>query len=484
MVPGSVGWGGGTPYLRKGLVGLLVTFTMVVFIWRGLSRSYFNRRRQTKDTPDKGIHENSQDVEEDNLFTFAGPPRLFASRSEDFHGENSPPRPSAALEGREACTASVPLDAKVRTNDIIAREKKLNLARALLRRVEGVEYEETSDDETPSDETDVSLNYYTATELELKSRDELMEAFSYYQNIQQNSVESAVEKDGQAAFNDMGIVLAKIVEYLDISNEREKLRVRREAKRYDDRTKAFEGLHSFSDDKLPQLSEALPDPGLHARDSWLSPAPDAIPSALNQLNMLDRMLEERDTDEEAFEENWSNGDKEAEAFMEYLQQDDAALKFFTREEVRRNRQNRLRPASQNCIDDDVHVVASDGQNFNDVLAAISGEKVSETDDDFNYDLYDEDIPVEEKEEPTNSWSNSEKAEFEANLSHYLHSLSEAMGVTGLLVEREALQFDAENERRREARRQLTTKQVKRKPLNNQRGNDNSEDEWEDTDDDN
>ncbi|KAK7195491.1 hypothetical protein NESM_000476700 [Novymonas esmeraldas] len=114
------------------------------------------------------------------------------------------------------------------------REQHMRLVRALLQREAGIAYDEDDDEDgdessTDSDVTDVSLNYHLATAMEGNARDDLLLAFSAYGEASDGAVYgSTTTGDSDPDAEDMQVrIMVKTLEYLDMSNEREKLRSRR-----------------------------------------------------------------------------------------------------------------------------------------------------------------------------------------------------------------------------------------------------------------
>ncbi|KPI89805.1 hypothetical protein ABL78_1068 [Leptomonas seymouri] len=114
-------------------------------------------------------------------------------------------------------------------SDIQEREQHIKLVRALLRRQAGISYSD-DDSSTSSDSTDVSLNYHFATTMEATARDDLLMAFAAYDDYNDRvavghaSLGKSLEEEAEVLQAD---ILVKTLEYLDMSNEREKLRCRR-----------------------------------------------------------------------------------------------------------------------------------------------------------------------------------------------------------------------------------------------------------------
>ncbi|KAG5473458.1 hypothetical protein LSCM4_03526 [Leishmania orientalis] len=113
--------------------------------------------------------------------------------------------------------------------EVREREQYIKLVRALLQREGGIAYDDDDNSSTSSDSTDVSLNYHLATAMEGNTRDELLMALSACGDTADGTVFSSAARDvgdGRATEWQLNIMI-KTLEYLDMSNEREKLRTRR-----------------------------------------------------------------------------------------------------------------------------------------------------------------------------------------------------------------------------------------------------------------
>ncbi|GET90343.1 hypothetical protein, conserved [Leishmania tarentolae] len=138
----------------------------------------------------------------------------------------APKLSGSALPGSEAKKALAIL---ANTEEIREREKHIKLVRALLQREADISYDDGDDSSTSSDSTDVSLNYHLATAMEGNARDELLMAFSAYGDFSDGAVYgSSIQDAGDENAADLQLnIMIKTLEYMDMSNEREKLRSRR-----------------------------------------------------------------------------------------------------------------------------------------------------------------------------------------------------------------------------------------------------------------
>lgn len=113
--------------------------------------------------------------------------------------------------------------------DVQERERYVKLLRVLLRRLAGIEYSD-DDSSSSSDSTDVSLNYHFASAMEATARDDLLMAFAAYEDYNEGLVSGGVPTDETTDEEGKELLvntLVKTLEYVDLSNEREKLRYRR-----------------------------------------------------------------------------------------------------------------------------------------------------------------------------------------------------------------------------------------------------------------
>lgn len=377
-------------------------------------------------------------------------------------------------------------ESEVWTTDIVERAKVLNLVRALLKRIEGIDYDESDDDETDSDTTDVSLNYKIATDLELTARDELLAAFVECDDKLSGAESEAIkagEEPPDPQLEDFAMMLAKAAEYLDISNEREKLRVRREAMHFANGTWPPEDgpfRHAFSDPLARMLHHDANDDDddleheadttryretLQQKATKLSNEYAAMLS--QRVNEMDRRLQQQQQQpqhhhagrdaEERFEDGWGDEDGEEAAFMAYLQQDDSALHVFTRDEMRAARQRRR-------SSHDVHVVGANGMDFNEELDKAPFHDSEDDDDawidedDTGYEEFDGDADFnddgddgddDDDEDEAEPWNDEEKAEFEEDLVERVRDIAEMFGVTEAMGEREAVKEEEERRKHRE-----------------------------------
>lgn len=412
-------------------------------------------------TPSASPHK----VDDDGLFVTAGGPRLFSTKA------SSPERSanqsyscgvatirSAALGdtvfGRQG---PVPTEQEVWTSGIVAREKALHMVRALLTKVEGVVYEDSDGEPTDSDTTNVSLNYAIATEIEGQTRDEVMDAYAVY--MQALADKHHVPGEGEEDLEMTGIFLAKMAEYLDISNEREKLRIRRETQRFTEDAKMRSVMRSNAgeEDSLGVGMESLLRP------------PQEAP--------IDRRLASDLRDRENFEVDWGDEVSEEEeeydaAFMEYLEQDDSKRRFLSRSEIYERRQERARG--------EIRFVTENGMELEDVLAEMEPEPddvmLDDEDELFIQDVYED---MEEEEEGGFSvehdiWTDEEKGEFETKLIEKVYELAAMWGVTAAMGEREALRQEEAR-----VRRHATNAGEKGVAPNAEHQPSEGEDEWED-----
>ncbi|CBZ23951.1 conserved hypothetical protein [Leishmania mexicana MHOM/GT/2001/U1103] len=137
--------------------------------------------------------------------------------------------PKLAGSARPVSEAKEALTMLTNTEEIREREQYIKLVRALLQREAGIAYDDDDDSSTSSDSTDVSLNYHLATAMEGNARDELLMAFSAYGDFSDGAVYgSSIQGGGDENAADLQLnIMIKTLEYLDMSNEREKLRSRR-----------------------------------------------------------------------------------------------------------------------------------------------------------------------------------------------------------------------------------------------------------------
>ncbi|CAJ1030576.1 hypothetical protein Q4I30_005551 [Leishmania utingensis] len=147
----------------------------------------------------------------------------------DAAGADSATLPKLAGSAQFVLDAKEELNMLANAEEVREREHYIKLMRALLQREAGVAYDDDNDSTTSSDSTDVSLNYHLATAMEGNARDELLMAFSAYGNLSGDTVYSSLTRDaGDESPADLQLnIMIKTLEYLDMSNEREKLRTRR-----------------------------------------------------------------------------------------------------------------------------------------------------------------------------------------------------------------------------------------------------------------
>ncbi|KAH9599023.1 hypothetical protein LSM04_005986 [Trypanosoma melophagium] len=272
------------------------------------------------------------------------------------------------------------------------RDNALNLARKMLSQLQGVKYDveekAEAEDGSDSEETNVSLNYHIATELEKEARDSLVEAV----------VQSEVLKvEGQGKMlkpEDYVDVLHRAVEYLDISNEREKLRQRR----------AVIHNNGSRDERFPWGGNGN---GMARMMEQRKNIDAAYAESFGQGVEIDHRLRETTTNnydiEERFEMNWEgdgDDDDAAEAdLMAYLDEDDQA-----------GYGSMMDARMAAMLGMDIRMLGADGVMYDD-----DGEY---NDDDEEYEEDEMDAAVE-------------KAGFERMLLDKLYQLAESMGKDGV-----------------------------------------------------
>ncbi|ORC90141.1 uncharacterized protein TM35_000091910 [Trypanosoma theileri] len=329
------------------------------------------------------------------------------------------------------------------------RDDALNLARKLLRQLHDPRYdvEEKAEAEaeagSDSEETNVSLNYHIATELEKEARDGLVEAV----------VQSEVLKlEGQGKMlkpENCVDVLHRAVEYLDISNEREKLRQRRAAMH-------LNGSHEQrfpwggNGNDMERLMEQRKAIDAAYAESFAHGV--EIDHRLREANNNNYGMEER------FEMNWEgdddNDDDDAEAdLMAYLDEDDRA-----------GYGSMMDARMAAMLGMDMRLLGADGV-------------VYDGDGDYN-----DDVEEEEEYEEDEIDEATEKAAFERMLLDKLYQLAEGMGKNGITMN--TTRNSGKNPQK------LTTTLEENNMSENgveelQGDNDNDDDEWEtESDDDN
>ncbi|CAD2213360.1 hypothetical protein, conserved [Angomonas deanei] len=387
--------------------------------------------------------EPSTNVEEE-LFYVPDGPKLFSATASKARASASQVRDGSAAPAAVEKPPRGDQNKNPETEAIVQRTKALNLARALLSRLEGTtDALEESESETDSEETDVALTYAIAVQMEMEARDALMEAFDYMEALQEEAEvwasTTGITKD--IPLEDTAAVLARIVEYLDISNEREKLFIRREAL-LNDVGPHHEGLPSAK-----EIRDNLQEEGVDYRKALRKQADDLMKD-VSKLSGDDTLMNEirNDHGEEQFEDQWDDQDQEEAYFMEYLQQKDDALRTFTRNEMKEARVGK-------SPEDEVAVVL-DGRRF-------SREMEDFMDDEEDY----EDMDPEEGEE--DEWPEEEREEFEAQLYERIYELADIWGVSAAMGEKEAFLLEEARRARKERAHQRVTVM------------DDEEDEWVD-----
>lgn len=395
--------------------------------------------------------------------------------------------------------------------DIREREQHIKLVRALLRREAGIEYSDDDDeDSSSSDETDVSLNYHFASTMEATARDELLMAFADFEDLSDGTIFGALSQAEQAenAEQLQVNILVKILEYLDMSNEREKLRHRRIALyREQGRTTpassadAADGADEDDEDPLNAMYRQLAaqygarphhhGPGGHG-DEEEDEDEDFFPTAAGQQArqfqamfgpsmmgadshakdandgdaILSRILGQAPASgavggqarsaqprnhaaghvagEDMMEDEWEDEDDEEKDFMAYLQQPDDAAHFYSREAMRQARRDPGHDVRVVGLDDD-----EDEREWEDDEAGEVEEEEEEEGDDMP---------------PAEPWSRSDKADFERELFSRIHQLANNYTLTAAVAEREADEEDARKLAERQQRRQEQRKANAQRPV--------------------
>ncbi|RNF22027.1 uncharacterized protein Tco025E_03310 [Trypanosoma conorhini] len=196
---------------------------------------------------------------------------------------------------------------------IAEREEALRVARKLMSQLRGAgdEEEEEAEEASGSDEeTNVSLNYRIATELEKEARDGLVQMVVHSELLKAQAQGKSIDP------GECEEVLARLVEYFDVSNEREKLRERRIALR-----------------QAGAPSNGFPWANTGGYNERVAQQMNKINEAYNDFFLregeLDRRLRAPNDDavEERFEAGWGGDDDDDDDdadFMEYLDGDDEA----------------------------------------------------------------------------------------------------------------------------------------------------------------
>lgn len=447
---------------------------------------------------------NDEDEEEDMFNTGAEGPKMFSPNS-PFPSRKSTSQGSPTDNVRDKSTSGAtvtqnlaPAEAaegvrkkkekkkeEIWTSSIERRTNMLNLVRALLSKLQGVEFEVSSSDE--SEETNVSLNYHIAQQFELETRDELMLACQEYSALMAEREEQA-ERAGlpppAVELEDAGDVLLRMSEYLDMSNLKERLALRREEMRF-----AQSGEGGGSTAAIDRLLAQGPRRQRGGRGG----------EAEGELT------------EDAWEDAWDDGREEAD-FMAYLQQDDAAERMFTRGEISEQRRKKERAADllddggfghshhhdHDDDDDDMRVVGANGGDFYELMRELKVRPFTaghgddddgilddeddewmdddEDGDDVGYEGFPGDEGADHEE-----WDDEEKEEFEADLFEQILFLADSYGVTGSMGE---LALQQSYERQRQQREQRVLKAVAAAAAELNAAPEAEEDEeWEDADDD-
>ncbi|EKF29991.1 hypothetical protein MOQ_006205 [Trypanosoma cruzi marinkellei] len=326
-------------------------------------------RSQHGTTGDEGIFD---DVEESPLFdpNFVFPAKPAVTRASD--------------AGRDLESAG-PLS-------MAEREGALRMARRLMCQLDGRasneeggnnKNEEEEESSNSGDDTNVSLNYLIATELEKEARDSLVEAVIHSELLKMEAQGKPIDP------SECANILAKLVEYFDISNEREKLRERRIAMRPNETTNnGFPWANSDGyNDRIAQQMAKINEKyaGFFSRETEMDQRLRAF---------------KKDGAEERFEMDWDGDDDDDEEadLMNYLEQDDAAG-YGSRMEMRMR--------------------AMGGDNLR--MMDVDGE-MNYRDDDEDDD--DDDGEFEEEEESDDIY---EKTGFERMLLEKLHQLAASLG---------------------------------------------------------
>lgn len=363
--------------------------------------------------------------------------------------------------------------------DIEEREAQIKVIRALLNRVSDITYDDDNSGDDLSDETDVSLNYHIATVMEGDARDALLEAFDAHEAYRENLMlsDSAMAEADIEEQSLSNAVLLGILEYLDLSNEREKLRARRVALYFNEGREAPISSSGEEEDEMVGLEKdfqsymqsasqlAMQDarhflPGMgedgncdplqvlfEQQYSSLSSGKPALQAGFGfnggamEETALDRLLRQDATkrspqralevDDDMMESDWEDDDGD---FSGYLQPSNTAAPFAGRLGTQRTRQSR-------CVSSDnaIRVVDANGRDFKQGVE-------SEND---NAGLREEEEEDEEWEEEAESldlsaphWSRAEKRVFEASLFERIGLLAEAWNMTSTMAVMEIDREDA------------------------------------------
>ncbi|ESL10386.1 hypothetical protein TRSC58_01883 [Trypanosoma rangeli SC58] len=194
---------------------------------------------------------------------------------------------------------------------IAEREEALRMARHLVSQLCGEEDDAAKGSERSASsdkETNVSLNYRIATELEREARDGLVAMVVHGELLKMQAQGKGIDPD------ECEKVLRKLVEYFDISNEREKLRGRRIALHQAGATSTdfswvnTDGYNDRIAQHMANINEAYGD--FFSREGELE----------RRLRAPEEGVKER------FEVGWGGDDDDDDDadFMDYLDEDDAA----------------------------------------------------------------------------------------------------------------------------------------------------------------
>ncbi|TPP50825.1 hypothetical protein CGC20_25690 [Leishmania donovani] len=303
------------------------------------------------------------------------------------------------------------------TEEIREREQYIKLVRALLQREAGIAYDDDDDSSTSSDSTDVSLNYHLATAMEGNARDELLMAFSAYGDFSDSAVYgSSIPDAGDENAADLQLsIMIKTLEYLDMSNEREKLRSRRIAMyREAGHATPVSSIDAAGSDRdggeLDEGGDVVVDP-MHFQL--------AAHYAATHYG-LTRPMDERDDDEGDGGDYPSAMERQAQRFQSML----------------------LRPSKMN-------MPAEDRMNSDDsVLDRILGEGPAQADNAQHF--YSREEMRRARRDPA---SDIRIRDFERELFSRIRHLAKSFALTDAMAEREVSEEDARKRVAREQRRQ-------------------------------
>jgi hypothetical protein len=428
-------------------------------------------------------------------------------------------------------------------SDIAEREQHIKLVRVLLRRQAGIDY---SDDEssTDSDTTDVSLNYHLASAMEAKARDDLLMAFAAYEDYNDGVVFGSATRDKTTAEEGEKMqvdILVKTLEYLDMSNEREKLRCRRIAMyREQDRstpgssigTAEAEEVDDDDDDSINAmyrqlaaqygsmpLHEELDDESDDAGEGdgvWRDELPSAASRRARQFqaifgpsmlgmgtqtegnnagdSVLDRILGQASSASAAS----GGGNVGIHAHPIRPIPTTAANKHHDGDMMEEQWEDEDDDEETDFMaylqqpDDAAHFYSRNEMRqalrdpSNDVRVEGPHNAIFDLHDDDAEDAWEDD--AEEDEEPAEPWSRQDKAEFERELFARIHQLASTYTLTAAMAEREVEEEEArklvERQQQREQKKQQkpqvsTTKAPSGKAVQSLAPVVEEDDEWED-----